>query len=58
MSNYEDILFSVEEGLALITLNRPDRLNAWTPAMQASIKRAMVDASRDERVPANKRPPP
>lgn len=52
MSTYEDILFSVDDGIALITLNRPDRLNAWTPAMQASIKRAMVDASRDERVRA------
>ncbi|MEQ1753445.1 MAG: enoyl-CoA hydratase [Micropepsaceae bacterium] len=52
MSTYEDILFSVEDGIALITLNRPDRLNAWTAAMQASVKRAMVDASRDDRVRA------
>lgn len=50
MSAYEDILYGVESGVATITLNRPDRLNAWTPAMQASVKRAMVAASKDDAV--------
>lgn len=50
MSAYEDILYGVEDGVATITLNRPDRLNAWTPAMQASVKRAMVAASKDDAV--------
>lgn len=36
MSPSEDILYGVEGGVALITLNRPDRLNAWSPAMQKS----------------------
>jgi len=49
---YDDILYAVEDGVAWITLNRPDRLNAWTPAMQASVKRAMVDSANDERVRA------
>jgi len=52
MSAYEDILYSVEDRVAVITLNRPDRLNAWTPAMQASVKRAMVAASKDDNVRA------
>jgi enoyl-CoA hydratase/carnithine racemase len=30
----EVVLISVEEGVALLTLNRPDRLNAWTGEMQ------------------------
>ena len=30
----EVVLFEVEDGVALLTLNRPDRLNAWTPEMQ------------------------
>jgi enoyl-CoA hydratase/carnithine racemase len=49
---YDDILYAVEDGVAWITLNRPDRLNAWTPAMQASVKRAMVDSANDDRVRA------
>lgn len=52
MAAYEDILYAVEDGVAWITLNRPDRLNAWTPAMQASVKRAMVDSAGDDRVRA------
>lgn len=35
-----DILLTVEAGLATLTLNRPDRLNALTPAMG----RTMIDA--------------
>lgn len=50
MSAYEDILYTIEDRVAVITLNRPDRLNAWTPAMQASVKRAMVAASKDDNV--------
>jgi len=30
----EVVLFEVQDGVALLTLNRPDRLNAWTPEMQ------------------------
>ena len=50
MSAYEDILYDVKDRVAVITLNRPDRLNAWTAAMQASVKRAIVDAAKDDAV--------
>jgi enoyl-CoA hydratase/carnithine racemase len=30
----EVVLFDVQDAVALITFNRPDRLNAWTPEMQ------------------------
>jgi enoyl-CoA hydratase/carnithine racemase len=49
MSAYEDILYDVQDGIALVTLNRPDKLNAWTAAMQASVKRAIVDAANDDK---------
>lgn len=47
MTAYEDILYAVKDRVAVITLNRPDKLNAWTAPMQASIKRAVVAASKD-----------
>lgn len=50
MSHYEDILYDVKDGIALVTLNRPDKLNAWTPAMQASVNRAVVEAANDDKV--------
>lgn len=50
MTAYADILYEVKDRIALITLNRPDKLNAWTAAMQASIKRAIVDAAKDDQV--------
>jgi enoyl-CoA hydratase/carnithine racemase len=50
MSAYEDILYEVKDRVALITLNRPDKLNAWTAPMQASVKRAIIDAAKDDNV--------
>lgn len=47
---YEDILYAVEDGVSTITLNRPDRLNAWTGAMEASVKAAMHAAADDDAV--------
>lgn len=52
MTTYEDILYSVANGVATITLNRPEKLNAWTAAMQSSIKRAMAEAAADNTVRA------
>jgi enoyl-CoA hydratase/carnithine racemase len=47
---YEQILYRVEERVAVVTLNRPDRLNAWTPVMQAEVKAAMRAASGEPQV--------
>lgn len=52
MTTYQDILYSTADGIATITLNRPDKLNAWTPAMQSSIKSALVEAANDTNVRA------
>ena len=47
---HQDILYAVEDGVATITLNRPDRLNAWTPRMHHEVKAAMRAAADDDAV--------
>jgi 2-(1,2-epoxy-1,2-dihydrophenyl)acetyl-CoA isomerase len=47
---YEDIIYTKEEGIATLTLNRPDKMNAFTPGMSASIQRAVNDAAQDSEV--------
>ena len=50
MSEYPDILYEVKDRIATITLNRPDRLNAYTARMASSIKKAMAEAAADSDV--------
>lgn len=47
---YSDILYGVDEGVATVTLNRPDKLNAWTPRMHHEVKSAMRAAADDDAV--------
>lgn len=42
-----DILFQAADGVATITLNRPDRLNAWTPDMADQLRHAVAQAGHD-----------
>lgn len=47
---YEQILYDVEQGVATITLNRPERLNAWTGTIANEVKAAMRVANDDDAV--------
>lgn len=47
---YEDIQYTVTDPVAIITLNRPDRLNAMTTRMLAEIRHASAVAEADPRV--------
>jgi len=47
---YEDILYSAEDGVAWVTLNRPDKLNAWRGEMDRDVRLAMREAANDESV--------
>ncbi len=47
---YEQILYEVKDRVATVTLNRPDKLNAWTAVMGREVRQAMDDAARDEAV--------
>ncbi|MGE3141681.1 MAG: enoyl-CoA hydratase/isomerase family protein [Hyphomonadaceae bacterium] len=44
---YESICYEVSDDVAVITLNRPDKLNAWTPAMGAEMIAAFEAANAD-----------
>jgi len=39
---YSEIIYEVNRGVATVTLNRPDRLNAWTPIMGGEMRAAMI----------------
>ncbi len=47
MSDYQDIIVQTEERVTTITLNRPDRLNAWTARMGEELRTAVVCAGND-----------
>lgn len=47
---FEQILYEVEDRVAVITLNRPDMLNAWTPVMMQNIIDALDMADEDDNV--------
>jgi len=47
---YEQILYDVSAGIATITLNRPEKLNAWTGTMEREIREAMYAAEADGEV--------
>ena len=49
MANRE-ILYAVADRVATITLNRPDKLNAWTATMEQEVRSAVEEAGRDGQV--------
>ncbi len=50
--SYREILYSVTDRVATITLNRPDKLNAWTAVMEDEFEAAVRAANADETVRA------
>ena len=49
---WKEILYSVSDRVGTITLNRPDRLNAWTAQMAEEVKAAFAAAEADTGVRA------
>src|ERR1700733_4909122 len=47
---YKDILYEVDGPILTVTLNRPDKLNAYTAAMSAEIEDAFLRADADDAV--------
>ena len=50
--DYEQIRYDVRDGILTITLNRPDKLNAFTGRMLSELLDAMDRADRDDDVRA------
>jgi len=50
MSAHKEIKTTTENGVLTIRLNRPDRLNAWTPKMAAEVEQAVRAAGEDDAV--------
>lgn len=50
--NLETVLYDVSDGVALVTLNRPDAMNAWTPQLSDELSVAMGAADADDSVRA------
>jgi enoyl-CoA hydratase/carnithine racemase len=46
----KEILYEVADRVATITLNRPDKLNAWTATMEQEVRSSVEEAERDENV--------
>ncbi len=45
-----DLIYDVADGIATLTLNRPDKLNAWTGQMGTEVREAMEAAEADDNV--------
>ncbi len=48
--SFQNILFSVDSGVARLTLNRPDKLNSFTDVMHAEVRQALDLVQQDESV--------
>ena len=48
--NFETILYEIEDKILTITLNRPDRLNAFTGQMMDELISAFKQAGEDDDV--------
>ena len=45
---YHTIIYEKENGIAKLTFNRPETLNAWNPEMQKEAVHALRDLEKDE----------
>lgn len=50
--NLDTVLYIVSDGVALVTLNRPESMNAWTPQLSDDLSLAMGAADADDAVRA------
>src|SRR5260370_9063446 len=49
---FDEIIYEKANRVAVITLNRPARLNAWTARMESELREALLDSEHDDKVGA------
>ena len=52
MTSWETVLYDVDDGIATVTLNRPERMNAWNAQLAAELSQALDTADADDDVRA------
>jgi len=52
MAEPSSVLFEVQDGYAVVTLNRPDRLNSFNPGMHERLRAVLAEAKRRDDVRA------
>ena len=50
--NFDTLLYDIEDNILTITLNRPDKLNAFNFQMQNDLIKAFDEADKDDNVKA------
>ena len=50
--DFSQIIYAKTDGVATVTFNRPDRLNAFTWTMHREMREAINDAEEDESIGA------
>lgn len=50
MNNFDDVLYEANDGVAVVRLNRPEALNAFTQAMGRGLRKAIGAAVADDAV--------
>jgi enoyl-CoA hydratase/carnithine racemase len=48
--DYQDLIYQIDDGIATVTLNRPERMNALSPNLEAELHRAFDEADADRAV--------
>jgi enoyl-CoA hydratase/carnithine racemase len=52
MMDFSDIIYEKADRIATVTMNRPDKMNAWTAKMGVEMRQAMLDADHDDNIGA------
>ena len=50
--SYEQILYELSDTTAVVTINRPDKMNTWNAGVASELSQALGQANMDDKVRA------